>query len=95
MALGAYFQTKGMTLDSYNEVHARLDAAGQGHNPHRLHHSCFGPEGDMMVFDIWDSEAEFQAFGAVLMPILADLGIDAGEPAIMPIHKLLQYDADQ
>jgi hypothetical protein len=29
------------------------------------------------------------------MPILIEFGIDAGEPAIMPIHKLVQSDADQ
>jgi hypothetical protein len=29
------------------------------------------------------------------MPILIEFGIDAGEPAIMPIHKLIQYDATQ
>jgi len=77
MALGAYFQPKGMTLENFAKVHAALDAAGQGNNPHRLHHSCFGPDGELMVFDIWDSEEEFQKFGAVLMPILAEHGIDA------------------
>jgi hypothetical protein len=27
------------------------------------------------------------------MPILAEFGIDAGEPGIMPIHKLIQFEA--
>lgn len=92
MAIGAYFNTK-MTLDQFNEVHKRLDAAGEGNNPHRLHHSCFGPDGELMVYDVWDSPEAFEAFGAVLMPILAEVGVDPGEPAVMPIHKIVQPSA--
>jgi len=43
-----------------------------------------------MVYDVWESPEQFQAFGATLMPILAELGIDPGEPAVMPIHRLSQ-----
>ena len=43
-----------------------------------------------MVYDIWESPETFQAFGEVLMPILAEVQIDPGEPAIMPIHRLQQ-----
>lgn len=92
MAIGVYFNTK-MTLEQYFDVHERLDAAGEGNNPHRLHHSCFGPDGELMVFDVWDSEEEFQKFGAALMPVLAEVGVDAGEPAVMPIHKIVQPSA--
>jgi len=27
------------------------------------------------------------------MPILAELGIDPGQPAVMPLHKLIQTSA--
>ena len=37
MAIAAYFHPKGMTLAQFNEIHKRLDEAGDGHNPHRLH----------------------------------------------------------
>ena len=43
-----------------------------------------------MVYDIWDSPESFQAFGQVLMPILADVGVDPGQPAVLPAHKLDQ-----
>src|SRR5688572_4990511 len=32
----------------------------------------------------------FEAFGAILMPILGEVGVDPGEPAVMPIHQLTQ-----
>jgi hypothetical protein len=43
-----------------------------------------------MVYDVWDSPATFEAFGQTLMPILAEIGIDPGDPAVMPIHRLAQ-----
>jgi hypothetical protein len=93
MAIGVYFNTK-MTLDQYFDVHKRLDALADEHSAGRLHHSCFGPDGELMVFDVWEDEASFGAFGTVLMPILAEVGVDAGEPAIMPIHKVVQSQVD-
>jgi hypothetical protein len=92
MAIAAYFHPKGMTLDQFFEVHKRLEAAGVGLREQngRLHHSCFGEDGDLMVYDVWESQETFEAFGAKLMPILAELGIDVGQPAVMPVHLLDQ-----
>jgi hypothetical protein len=95
MAIAVYFHPKGMTLEQFNEIHRRLDAAGSGTPQGRIHHSCFGDDGELMVYDVWESPESFQAFGATLMPILGELGIDAGEPAVMPIHRLAQVDASE
>jgi hypothetical protein len=90
MAIAAYFHPKGMTLKEFEEIHRRLDEAGEGDNEHRLHHSCFGEDGDLMVYDIWDSPESFEAFGRVLMPVLAEVGVDPGVPAVLAVHKLIQ-----
>jgi hypothetical protein len=90
MAIAAYFHPKGMTMDQFNEVHRLLKEAGQSEPAGRIHHSCFGEDGDLMVYDIWETPEAFQAFGAVLMPLIAQVGFDAGEPAVMPIHRLEQ-----
>jgi len=90
LAIAAYFHPKNMTLEQFSEIHRRLEKTGGEPNSHRLHHSCFGEDGDLMVYDIWDSPESFQAFGEVLMPILAEVGVDPGEPAVVPIHKLEQ-----
>jgi hypothetical protein len=94
MAIAVYFHPKGMTVEKFAEIHRRLDAAGEGANEHRIHHSCFGEDGDLMVYDIWDSPDSFEAFGAVLMPILAEIGLDPGRPDVMPVHKILQSSTD-
>jgi hypothetical protein len=92
MAIGAYFSPASMNVAQYEDVLRRLEAAGQGRPKGRLHHSSFGPEDHLMVFDIWDEQASMEAFIAVLMPILAEVGIDPGEPDIMPIHKIIKGD---
>jgi hypothetical protein len=87
MAITVYFHAKGMTLDQFKESHRRLDAVGTAAAapPGRLHHSCFGDDGDLMVYQVWESPESFQAFG----------GIDPGEPSIMALHRLEQTSASQ
>lgn len=41
------------------------------------------------MFDVWDSQETFDAFGETLMPILAATGIDAGEPMISAVHNII------
>ena len=94
MAIAVYFHPKGMTLEQFNEVHRLLKVLGN-HNPSaRVHHSCIGEDGDLMVYDVWESPEAFEAFGAVLQPIIAQVGFDAGEPAVMPVHRLEQVARD-
>lgn len=57
--------------------------------PGRLHHSSFGPADHLMVYDVWESEGAFTAFGEALMPILAEIGLDVGAPEIMQVHNII------
>jgi hypothetical protein len=41
--------------------------------------------------DIWDSPEAFEAFGATLMPILVEVGVDVPPPDVMPIQKIIQF----
>jgi hypothetical protein len=70
MSIAVYFHPKGMTLQQFEETHRRLAQAGAAEPEGRIHHSCFGEDGDLMVYDIWESPETFQAFGGTLMPIL-------------------------
>ena len=92
MPIAAYFHPTGMTLEQYYEIHRRLEAAGVGLTDQtgRLHHSCFGEDGDLMVYDVWESPEAFEAFGAALMPILGELGVEVGEPDVMTVHMVDQ-----
>jgi hypothetical protein len=90
MAIAVYFNPENMSAALYDDVIKRLDAAGVGKPAGRLHHSSFGPDDKLMVYDVWESQETFDAFGAKLMPILADLGVDPGTPAVMPVRNLIQ-----
>lgn len=90
MPIAVYLHPKNLTLKQFEDTHERLRQAGASEPAGRLHHSCIGQDGDLMVYDIWESAENFQAFGETLMPILAELGIDAGQPDIIPVHRLEQ-----
>ena len=89
MAIGVYFSPAAMSAAQYDECLKMLKKAGAGNPPGRSYHSAFGPKDKLMVFDVWTSEAAFTKFGKTLMPVLQQLGIDAGKPTIMPIHKVI------
>ena len=80
MPIAVYFNPEAMTSDQYDATMAALDAAGAGSPAGRIHHSCFGAPDHLMVYDIWESGDAFGAFGETLGPILAEVGVDVGEP---------------
>lgn len=87
MAISVVFTPKGMSATKYDEVLRRLQAAGMGSPSGRLYHTCFGPPDQLRVVDVWASQEQFDKFGAILLPILAAVGIDAGVPDIQPQHN--------
>ena len=71
MALGMYFTPTSFTPARYDDTISRLEAAGVGAPAGRLYHVAIETDGQIQVFDVWDSQESFQAFGATLVPILA------------------------
>ena len=90
MALAFYFAPKTpMSARQYNECVKRLEKAGAGHPPGRVYHACFGSPENLAVFDVWTSQAAFEAFGQTLMPIMQQIGADPGQPSVMPVHNVI------
>lgn len=89
MAYGIYFPVKNMTPEKFASVHEQLKAIGQEHPTGRTFHAGFHVDGGIQVFDVWESMETFEAFGAHLMPILAQNDIDPGEPQISEIELLI------
>ena len=90
MALAFYFAPKtAMSARQYDECIKRLQKAGAGHPPGRLYHACFGSAENLAVFDVWTSQAAFEAFGQTLMPIMQQIGADPGQPSVMPVHNVI------
>ncbi len=89
MAIGFFFAPASMTAKQYDDVTAGLEAAGLGKPAGRLYHSCFGAGSKLQVFDVWESQAQFDAFGKTLMPLLQKAGVDPGQPQVAPIHNII------
>jgi hypothetical protein len=90
MALGMYFAPSAFTPERYDDTVKRLEEAGAGAPPGRLHPVAVETDGLIQVFDVWDSEESFQAFGATLIPIMTELGVDPGQPQVSPVHNMIR-----
>ena len=84
------FAPSTLTAAQYDESVSKLTAAGDFPPDGLDYHVCFGTEGSLRVSEIWDSREQLEAFGERLMPVLAEVGIDAGEPEILEIHNIVK-----
>jgi hypothetical protein len=90
MALGIYFVHGGFTPEKYASAIKQLEAAGSGAPKGRTFHVALESDGAIQVFDIWESQEDFDAFGATLVPILAELGVELGEPMVAHVHNVIE-----
>jgi hypothetical protein len=90
MALGFYFAHAGFTPDKYAEAIKALADAGQGAPQGRTLHVALESNGEIQVFDLWDSQEAFDAFGPTLIPILAGLDVKLNEPAVAHVHNVIK-----
>jgi hypothetical protein len=84
------FSPPGLNAAKYDEAIRRIEEAGAGTPAGRLYHVCFGDKENLHVSDIWDSMENFEKFGQTMMPIMQDLGIDAGQPEIIEVHNIIE-----
>jgi hypothetical protein len=90
MAIAVVFTPVSMTTAQYDEIITRLEQAGASTLAGRLYHVSYGSGDQVQVMDIWESGEAFEQFGQTLMPILQQLGIDPGQPAISPVHSIIK-----
>jgi len=88
--IAVYIVTKNMTIEQHTEGRERLRRAGAPEGAMRLH-ACFGEDGGLQVFDIWDSQDAFDEFLTYLGPVMEELGIELAQPpTFMPVVDLVQ-----
>jgi hypothetical protein len=78
------------STEQYDETIRRLEEAGDFPPDGMEYHVCFLVDGNVRVSEIWDSREQLDAFGQRLMPLLAEAGIDPGEPEILDIHNIIR-----
>ena len=78
------------TTEQYDEVVRRLEEGGDFPPDGMDLHVAFTVDGNLRVSEVWDSQEQFNAFGERLMPILADAGIESGEPELLQVHNVIK-----
>jgi hypothetical protein len=84
------FTPTSLSAQQYDESVRRLEANGDFPPDGLDYHCCFGSDGNLKVSEIWDSREQLDAFGERLMPVLAEVGIEPGEPEIVDIHNIVK-----
>lgn len=90
MSMLARFTPAALTAEQYDESVRRLEESGDFPPDGLDLHVCFGTDGNLRVSEVWDSREQFEAFGERLMPVLADVGIEPGEPEIIDVHNIVK-----
>jgi hypothetical protein len=81
---------KARSPSSTDEVIKRLEEAGAGAPAGRTFHVALESNGEIQVFDIWEAQEQFEAFGATLLPILAEVGTAPGQPMVARVHNVIE-----
>lgn len=89
MAILAMFEVKGADASKYDEVIRRLTAMGERVPDGQRYHICYGDRQNLQVIDVFESQAQLDAFGAKLMPILQEMGIEA-RPTIFEVYNIIE-----
>ena len=84
------FAPASLTAQQYDESVRRLEEAGAFPPDGMEFHICFGTDPNLRVSEIFDSREQLEAFGERLMPVLAEIGIEPGEPEVLEIHNIVK-----
>lgn len=90
MSIVVRFAPASLTAKEYDETVRRLQEKGDFPPDGMDYHVCFGSDGNLRVSEIWDSRGQFEAFGARLMPVLAEVGIEPGTPEVHEVHNIIR-----
>jgi len=91
MSIVVRFNPTNLTREKYDESVRRLEEAGAWPPDGLEYHVFFGPDDNLRVSEVWDSQEQLEAFGERMMPILTDVGIEfSGAPEIFEVHNTIK-----
>ena len=83
------FNFDNLTVEQYNNILKETEPLRKANYPGLLFHVAAPAGNGMFVCDIWESEIHFNAFGAVMLPVLAKVGGTPTAPIILPLHHTI------
>lgn len=95
MSIVVRYNLVGMTAEKYDRGVQRVqDELGESGALAALdYHICFGPDGNLLVSEVWDSREQFEAFRELLLPVLAASGIDPGRIDVYDVHAVQKRES--
>ena len=90
MSLLIRFSPPSLTAEQYDNVVHRLTEDGVFPADGLDYEICYGSGDNLRVSQVWDTQPQLDAFGARLMPILAEMGIDPGTPEVLEVHNIIR-----
>lgn len=85
--IGVYIPAIPMTTEQYEAIDKAVTADGP---PAGMKlHTCFREGDGLAVFDVWESQGAFEAFGATLMPIVEQNGVAMPTPIFV---EMIDYE---
>ncbi|MGH2982191.1 MAG: hypothetical protein ACRDKV_09145 [Solirubrobacterales bacterium] len=90
MSILIRFEPDSVSKDQYDEAVRRLEESGDNQPDGRDLHVCFLVDGKIRVSEVWDSPEKFEAYGETLMPVLAEIGIEPGEPKELEVYNVIK-----
>lgn len=87
-----HFDAKGMTEVLYDQILVELKKVVSYPPPGQISHVAYKTDDGLKVLDVWESPEAFSAFGEKLMPILGNLGINTGSPAVYSLYNCLNVN---
>ena len=94
MSILVRYTPASVTKEQYDESVRRMEAAAKeiGDWPPDGFdlHVAFGTDGDIRVSEIWETREQWEEFGRRIMPFLADIEIDPGEPELLEVHHIIR-----
>jgi hypothetical protein len=88
MSVLVRFTPVSISEDQYDQSVSRLQEMGEWLPDGMQSHTCFRDGGGLAVVEVWDSPEQARTFGEKLMPMLAEIGIDPGEPEINDVYNV-------
>lgn len=86
MAVAVHIDPHHMSKGDYERVIAELQASGSDKPQGRQTHTAYGSD-DVHVFEVWDSQADFDAHRDDLFAALQSAGVDGGSVEVHPVHS--------
>ena len=86
-----YSPVPASTIEQYDEVMRRLQESGEMPADGFEFHVAFLSGDQLLVSEVWDSPEQLEAFGARIMPLLADVALEhSGHPEILEVHNIIR-----